>query len=159
MSPYNRAPRPAEIAAALAFTLGLWFAVVLATLGVESALFDEDIISDARAGFILGPAMMFVSLAVTGATLASFATSRRHHSSTTSPYALASLIIAAASYGSYVIAALAGWVLLVPGNPADSLDFALSVAIGWPAATILVVSFITAMSFFAYLSWRTRNVL
>jgi len=68
------------------------------------------------------------------------------------------LAVTAIGYLAFVILAAAGWLLFVPGLPAEAVDFALSAALDWPAIVLVLVSFVDALAYFAYLSWRTRNV-
>ena len=68
------------------------------------------------------------------------------------------MLVSAVAYLAFVLVALAGWLLFVPGNPADALDFAISSAIDWPVAVLVLISFVDALAYFAYLSWRTRNI-
>jgi hypothetical protein len=151
-------PTNLEIAAVLAFTLGMWFALMVAGLGVSSVLFDRDVITDPRAGVGLGPAMFFASLIVFALTLAATAARRRRTHRTDVSYAAPAVLAAAIAYVAFVIMAATGWLLFVPGLPADAFDFALSSALDWPAIVLVLVSFVDALAYFAYLSWRIRNV-
>ena len=151
-------PTNLEITAALAFALGMWFALAVAGLGIGSVLFNRDVITDPRAGVGLGPAMVFASLIGFALTATLSSLSRRRRGRTGGGYAGASMLVSAVAYLAFVLVALAGWLLFVPGNPADALDFAISSAIDWPVAVLVLISFVDALAYFAYLSWRTRNV-
>ena len=151
-------PTNLEIAAALAFSLGMWFALMVAGLGVSSVLFNRDVITESRAGVGLGPAMFFASLVAFALTLAASATRRRRTRRTDVAYATPAILATVIAYLAFVIVAAAGWLLFVPGLPADAVDFALSSALDWPAIVLVLVSFVDALAYFAYLSWRTRNV-
>jgi hypothetical protein len=151
-------PTSLEIAAALAFSLGMWFALMVAGLGVSSVLFNRDVITEPRAGVGLGPAMFFASLVAFALTLAVGAARRRRSHRTNVSYAAPALLATGICYLAFVFVAAAGWLLFVPGLPADALDFALTSALDWPAIVLVLVSFIDALAYFAYLSWRTRNI-
>ena len=157
---YQDVSRPTnlEIAAALAFTLGMWFALMVAGLGVSSVLFDRDVITEPRAGVGLGPAMFFASLVAFALTLVAAAARRRRRNRTDVAYVAPALVAMTLAYLAFVVVAAAGWLFFVPGLPSDAIDFALSSALDWPAIVLVLVSFVDALAYFAYLSWRTRNV-
>jgi cellobiose-specific phosphotransferase system component IIC len=68
-------------------------------------------------------------------------------------------VAALIAYLAYVFTALVGWVVFVPGNPREALPFALHTALDWPAFVIAIASLIVSLAFFAYLPWRTRNLM
>lgn len=151
-------PTNLEITAALAFALGMWFALAVAGLGIGSVLFNRDVITEPRAGVGLGPAMVLASLVAFALTAAAASTFRRRRGRTETGYASPALLTTAIAFVAYVFVALAGWLMFVPGDPADAVDFALTSALDWPALVLIIVSFVDALAYFAYLSWRTRNV-
>jgi len=116
------------------------------------------VISEPRAGVGLGPAMFFASLVAFALTLVAAAARRRRRNRSDVAYAAPALLATAIAYLAFIVVAAVGWLLFVPGLPADALDFALTSALDWPAIVLVLVSFIDALAYFAYLSWRTRNV-
>jgi len=160
MSGFGHEPRPTnlETTAALAFALGMWFALAVAGLGISSVLFNRDVITDSRAGVGLGPAMVFVCLIAFALTATGASVRRRRLDRTGSGYASPALVTTVVAYVAYSFTAFVGWLLFVPGTPGDAVDFALSSAIDWPALVLVLVSFVDALAYFAYLSWRTRKV-
>ena len=151
--------RPTEIIGALAFLLATWFAFVIFGLGIATALFNREIITDERAGVFLGPTMVFGSLVAFAVTVATSAFRRRRRARTAAPFVGSSLVAALIAYLAYVFTALVGWVVFVPGNPGEALPFALHTALDWPAFVIAIASLIVSLAFFAYLPWRTRNLM
>jgi len=148
----------AEIAGVLAFLLATWVALVIVGLGISSVLFNRDVITDARAGVGLGPAMVFGSLVVFALTLTIAAFRRRNSGRTASPFIAVSLFATALSYLGFIVTGLVGWIVFVPGDPGDALPFAIHTALDWPSAIIAGASLAVAIGFFAYLPWRTRNI-
>lgn len=136
----------------------MWFALAVAGLGISSVLFNRDVITDPRAGVGLGPAMVFACLVAFALTATGASIRRRRLDRTDAGYAGPALVTTAVAYVAFCFVAFAGWLIFVPGNPSDAVDFALSCAIDWPALVLVLVSFIDAVAYFAYLSWRTRNV-
>ena len=157
MSDSMTRPTQKEVVGVLAFLMATWLAFVVVGLGVGSLLLDRDVITDSRAGVGLGPAMVLGALIALSLSLVSAGFSRRRRGRIREAYVLASVLGALAAYVGFLFVALLGWLLFVPDTAVAGLLFTVQEAIDWPAAVIVLVSFVIGLSYFAMLAWRSRE--
>ena len=147
-----RMPSTASIVGTAMFAVGAFWALVVFGLGMMSLLLERDVITNPRAGIVLGLVM------VAAATLALAGGLIRVALRRAVTIRLLSLIgIVAVVYLAYLAGALVAWEMFSGGPPGEGPFFALGMALDWPSAVIVVSALIVTPSYFATLNYRMRH--
>jgi hypothetical protein len=142
-----RSPSTASIVGTAMFAVAAFLALDVFGLGMMSLFLERDVITNPRAGVVLGLVMVVTATLALAGGLIRVALRR----AVTIRW-ISMLGIVAAVYLAYLAGAILGWELFSAGPPGEGAFFALGMAIDWPSAVI-----VASASYFATLTHRMRH--
>lgn len=147
-----RSPSTASIIGTAMFAVAAFLALDVFGLGMMSLLLERDVITNPRAGVVLGLVMLAAATLALAGGLIRVALRR---AVTIRWISMLGIVIAV--YLGYLVGAILGWELFSAGPAGEGLFFALGMAIDWPAAVIVASALSVAPAYFATLSYRMRH--
>jgi len=145
-------PSTASIVGTAMFAIGAFSALVVFGLGMMSLVLQRDVITNPRAGVILGLVMVAAATVALAGGLIRVALRR-----SVTIRIISVVGIVATVYLAYLAGAFVAWELFSGGPPGEGAFFALGMAIDWPSAVIVASALIVALSYFGTLSYRMRH--
>lgn len=148
----ERSPSTKFIVGSSMFALIGYGALLIFGLGAYTALADADIISDPRAGLVIGPVMLLGSLVVLW--LGMLVVAKRRDARTRW---FAAIIVALLSWLSFIVLGILLWLIFTTEHATTALFFGWESAASWPSLIILLTAVLTSITYQAVISAQVRK--
>ena len=151
-SPTAKTPSTKFIAGSSMFALIGYGALLIFGLGAYTVLADADVITDPRAGLVIGPVMLLGSIVPLWLGMLIVAKKRDAHTRW-----FAAIIVALLSWLSYILLGMLLWLIFSPELAVTALFFGWESAASWPSLIILVTATLTSIVYQAVISAQVRK--